>query len=823
MKIIHIAVKQLRRAVFPALAALVAPAVALAQPAPAPGGGAPAVPPRTPSATAPAASRPTTAPLGATEKLRGRLIEEVRVVGNRTIPAAVVRNLIRTREGAKFDPATVDEDYQRVYALRKFANIKPKVEPTETGVIVVFEVEEQPQVTAVVFRGNRAVETETLAQAVDIRSGESIDRSRINAARGSIERIYRDRNHPFAHAELDEKALADGTVLFAITEGPSVRVRKIETIGNRSFSEDKLTDQIKTRHWLWFFRPGTYDPEQIEDDVASIRRFYEEHGFFDVRVGRKLAWSADQSEVQVSFVIDEGVRYKIDTVTFRGNASVPEAEIRKQIKLVEGRFWDTDALKRDVRLIVKAYSPLGFIYQPNEQDPAVARNYLQIRPEPVLRREAGTVGLVYEISEGKPYRVDRVRVRGNERVQDKVFLRELRVVPGQLYNAGELQDAVDRMKATRLVSGVTITPIGDAPDSRDLLVEVQETQTAFFLIGAGLTSNAGVLGNISYEQRNFDISNVPDSWDELFSRKAFTGAGQYFRILVEPGTEQTRARITFEEPWIFDQPFSFRTDLYYSTRQREEWDETRAGLTLTLGHRFNNQWSGRATLRGEDVYVHAIEDPFRRAPEVVASKGHTTLTSLGLAVRRDTTDSRLFPTAGSQTDFAYEYVGAMGGDHHFHKFTLGWNYYQTVNEDLLDRRTVLSYRVDAGYIAGDAPFFERFYGGGLGSIRGFRYRGVSPRQGPEDDPIGGEFSLTGSVELNFPVAGEMLRGVVFVDAGTVESEFKLGTIRSAVGVGIRLTLPLFGQVPIALDVAFPITKDDQDDTRYFSFSLGFVQ
>src|SRR3569623_3788982 len=147
-------------------------------------------------------------------------------------------------------------------------------------------------------------------------------------------------------------------------------------------------------------------------------------------------------------------------VTFRGNNSVSEAEIRKQIKLVEGRYWDADVLKRDVRLVGKAYSPLGFIYQPTETDPAKARDYLQIRPEPVLRREAGTVGLVYDISEGKPFTIGRTRVRGNEKVQDKVFLRELRVAPGQLYNAGEIQDAVDRMKSTRLVSNVTITPIG---------------------------------------------------------------------------------------------------------------------------------------------------------------------------------------------------------------------------------------------------------------------------------------------------------------------------------------------------------------------------
>jgi outer membrane protein assembly factor BamA len=772
--------------------------------------------------TAPAASPASNAP-AASQQFKGRTVEDVRVIGNNAVSTATIRNLIRTREREPFDPATVEEDYQRVYALRKFANVEPRVEPTATGVIVVFQVTEQKQIRTVTFKGNTAVDAEVLRGAVDVKAGESIDRFRVNVARQNIERLYKEKNHPFAEVRVDDDALARGDVIFTITEGPNVRVRRVQILGNHSFTDDKLKDQIKTRHWLWIFRTGTYDADQVEEDVASLRKWYEEHGFFDVRVGRKTTWSADQSEVMVTFLIEEGPHYKVDQISFRGNTTVGEAELRKNLKLVEGRYYDADAMRRDVRNIVRAYSPFGFIYQPNEPDKERAKDYLQVNPQPVLRKEAGTVGLVYDISEGKPFKIGRIRVRGNERVQDKVFLREMRVAPGQLYNSGEIQDAQDRIRATRLVNTATITPIGDDPETRDLLVEVQETQTAFFLIGAGITSNAGVLGNISYEQRNFDISNWPHTFDEALSRRAFTGAGQYFRILLEPGTEQTRARITFEEPWLFDQPYSFRSDIYYSTRQREHWDETRAGAAFTLGHRFTNQFSGRVTARGEDVLVHAIDNPFHRAPEIVAAEGHSTLTSAGVALRYDTTDNRIFPTRGYVVDGAYEYAGAFGGAYDYHKFTLGFNHYQTLREDLLERKTVLSLRADAGYIAGDAPFFEQFYAGGLGSVRGFRYRGISPRSGPDEDPVGGSFSLTGTAEINFPIAGDLLRGVVFADAGTVEEDFKFGTIRTSVGFGVRLTLPIFGQLPLALDFGIPITKDDQDDTRYISFSLGYVQ
>jgi outer membrane protein insertion porin family len=192
--------------------------------------------------------------------------------------------------------------------------------------------------------------------------------------------------------------------------------------------------------------------------------------------------------------------------------------------------------------------------------------------------------------------------------------------------------------------------------------------------------------------------------------------------------------------------------------------------------------------------------------------------SVGITGRRDTTNRGLIPYRGTTSTAGWE---SFFGDYVFQRFTAGFDWYQTISEDLLDRRTVFVLHFDGGYITGDDPFFERFYGGGIGSIRGFAYRGVSPRSGPDDDRIGGIFSLTGTAEVNFPLYENSLRGVVFSDFGTVESDVRIGTIRSSVGAGIRLTLPFLGQVPIAIDFAVPVTKDDEDDTQIISFSLGF--
>jgi outer membrane protein insertion porin family len=795
--------------------ALLVPAAVLAQPAP--------------------TTAPTTAPAlnsSAVSPLAGRTVEGVRVLGNQTVSTAIILNLVRTREGSKFDPATVEEDYQRIYGLKKFANVEAKVEPTATGgVIVAFIVTENQQIKSITFRGNTSIPNTELQPIVEtsIKVGEANDRFRISLAKQAIEGLYRERNFPFAHVDVDTTQLVNGDLVFIITEGPNVRIRKVKFIGNRSFTDDRLKGQIQSKSWIWIFRKGNYDPETVEDDVAALRRFYESKGFFDVRIGRKLVWSPDNTELQINFTVDEGQRYYVDQVIFRGNNNLSDSQIRANLKLLEGRPYDADVLSRDVREVIRAYSPFGFIYQQQSTDPT----YLQIGnprdPEgpvkKVFHAEAGKVDLIYDINEGKPYHVGRILVRENSKTQDKVVLRELRVVPGQLYNSGELQDAEERLKATPYFTRVKITPVGDDPESRDVLVEAddREARTAQFNIGAGVNSNGGIGGNITYEQRNFDITNVPSRLQDIFSGNAFIGAGQTFRISLEPGTQQTNASIRFTEPWIFDQPYSFTGELYLRNRVREDYDDKRLGGRVSLGKRFNYIYSALVTLRAEQVDIDSVHDRPVRAQEILDAEGTSVLTSIGLQLRRDTTNRGLLPSRGTTTTAGIEQAGVLGGDYDFTRFTLSWDGYKTLNEDLLDRRTVLSVHTDLGYIPNDAPFFERFYGGGIGSVRGFAFRGISPRSGPEDDRIGGDFSLTGSVELSYPIAGDSLRGVVFTDVGDVEPEFEIGTIRWSVGAGIRLVLPILGQVPIAIDFAVPISKNSQDDTQFISFSLGFTQ
>ncbi len=795
-------------------------------------------------------------------ELIGRSVVDVRVVGNSQVSSQVILNLVRTHQGDKFDPATVQEDYQRIYRLGRFSDVQAKVEPSGDGVIVVFQVDEEKLIRSIKFTGNTEITSADLQKELELKVGEAIETFRISMAKRAILSLYRSKNFPFVHVDVSmDQVTSTGDVVFKITQGPKVTIRKIAFIGGNTFTYGQLNDNVKTTRWYWIFNPGTYDPDQVDNDVANLARFYRDKGYFEVHVGRKLIFSPNQSELEIDFLINEGMRYKVGRVSFAGNVNLSEAQLRQNMNLVEGKYFDADVMQRDVREMVKAYSPLGYIYDPQEIDPARNADYLKIgNPNQpyaatlVYHMQPGTVDLVYNISEGKPFRIGRIIPKGNSRSQDKLVLRDMHVSPGQLYNSGEIADAMDRLQGTPYFGSPTdrvqITPIGDQPGVRDLLVEVHEQPTAKFNVGGGISSSGGISGEVGFTQRNFDATNVPSSWRDLLSDRAFTGAGQTLSINFSPGTQITSASIQFTEPYVFDQPYSNSDQVYLTKHIQEAWSETRAGGQVTFGKRFNYIWSSSVSLKAEDVKVgdivdfapsdefEVVRDPVTgvpiigpdgkikvqrvspRAPEVLDLAGHSTITNIGFSVRRDTTNHGPLTYKGTDTTFEYDAYGALGGQFDFSRFLVSFSAFQTVADDLLDRRTVLDWRFNGGYITPHAPFYERFYGGGIGSIRGFAYRGVSPREGRDNDPVGGDMSLLGTLELNYPIYGDNLRGVVFSDVGTVEQDIKIYTVRASIGVGVRLVLPILGPAPIALDIAVPILKDSQDHVQYFDFAFG---
>jgi len=610
---------------------------------------------------------------------------------------------------------------------------------------------------------------------------------------------------------LDERALADeARVIYRIVEGPRVRVRRIVLEGARSFAEPRLRMKIRTQRYFWPFRRGIFDEEQADRDALELQRFYHDEGFLDARVGYRLEFDeVAREDLTLVFVIEEGPRYRVEDIRVRGNRAFDAEKIREVMQLKAGDVLRAEKLRADVKRLEGLYGEIGYVAARID----TSYDYLE---------EPGAVILNVDVSENRRSRFGRITIRGNTRTKDEVIRRELRFYPGQYYNTVATRRAETRLMDTGLFNRATITPLEDIDGFREALVEVEEGETINFLFGVGVSTDSGVLGSVTIVNRNFDLFDWPRSWGELFRAQAFRGAGQRLRLQAEPGTELSRFRIDFTEPYLFARPLRFDTSAYLFQRQRESYDEQRLGLVVSLSKRFEEGalagWAIEGAFRLEGVEISNLRP--LAANDILDAKGSSFLTSVKGTVVRDTTDSRLLPTEGYRFTLGWEQVGALGGDHHFGKPFASYAWYKTLRTDIFDRKSVLGVRADMGYIVGDAPVFERFYGGGFGSIRGFDFQGVTPRAGLFHDRIGGKFIVLTGAEYSVPLYGKNLRGVTFIDMGTVEEDFGISSWRVAVGLGLRVHIPFFGPIPMVFDFGFPVVREDRDDTRVFNFSLG---
>jgi outer membrane protein assembly complex protein YaeT len=734
-------------------------------------------------------------------------IARVEVRGNERVPTNRILGQMRLREGSTYTPAAVDEDLKRIYALGDFDNVVIRPEEKPEGVGLVVEVTERPALDRLEFEGNRHFSDKDLADAVGVAAGSVIDRSKLFAGARAIERKYRDAGYHFVHVSLDTNRVEkDRVARYTITEGPQVRISRIEFSGNASLGKSELEKQMESKAYFPIIHSGTLDEDQLDRDIAAVRNYYIDQGFLDVRVDRELDFSPDKTRLVVRVVIEEGPRYHVRSVVLEGVKRFSPALLEKQMDLVPGAPYTADAVKHDATLVRDTYGEVGYI-------DTTVRPSIEFTPEP------GTVDVSFKIEEGRAVRIREIRIENNRVTQDRVVRRELGFFPEEPVNTKRIDEARRRLEGTGLfVPGATqITPLptGD-PDVVDLLVRVEEEQTGNFRFGAGISSDSGLIGNITFSERNFDISAWPKSGEDFRQGTAFRGAGQMFQISLEPGTEVQRYGIDWRDPHVADSDYSLATSLYFYKRIQESYDEGRAGGTVGIGKEIAPGLQAYTNLRLEQINISSID---AGAPQDVKDvAGNSLLTSIEVGLIKDTTDSLLFPTQGYRWKVSVEQAGALGGSYTFTKITADARKYWTVTRDVLDRRSVLSVRGMVGGILGSAPIFERFYAGGLGTIRGFKYRGVGPREG--DTPLGGDFIAMASAEYVFPIYDKNLQGVVFFDTGTVEHDISVSTWRAAVGVGVRFTVPFFGPVPFDINLGFPISKGPGDKTQILSFSIG---
>lgn len=774
------------------------------------------------------------APAGAQQDLQGRAVGAVELValgeeGARVPPAPstaqFANNQIRTSPGAAFDAEIVSSDVARLNRTGLFRSVQSEAELLGDGTVMVrFVLDVQPVIAGVQAVGNNQISDQQIAAQIDVLVGTPVDPFQIDRAARRIEEMYREKGYYSSRVTWDEEELADnGTVVFVIREGEKLKVTGIRFVGNESFADRELRREIETRVARFIVSKGQLDDDQLESDVAAIYSFYRDRGHLDVRVDRRVQPAPNNREAIVEFLIAEGPVYILRDVrvVISDPPEIFTAEqLAARIRIKPGDVYSINTLEDSVTQARAAYYELGY------HDVRIERRELRAQ-------DTAEVDLSFFVRQGEPTKTGEVIIVGNELTQDKVVRRMLQqeqVRPERPLDKTNLDRSKTRLQSARLFENsqveISVAPENpNMPGYRDVIVQVAETNTGEFNIGASVNSDAGVVGQIALVQRNFDLFDTPDTFGDMTSGRAFRGAGQTFRIEALPGTEIQTYRVSLSEPSLFETDLSASGSVFYRTREFREFDEQRYGGRLSLGRNFGTRWAGSLSLRVESIELSDIDND---APvDIFEVEDENIITSLGASLVRQTLDDAFRPTRGTRSEVAIAQAGAAGGDFEYTQLSGEHTIFIPVYEDFLGRRTVLKLNASADYVPqgqDEVPVYERFYLGGR-SFRGFQFRTVSPKGIRNDtgtlgdDPVGGIWRFFAGAEITQPVFEEVLAVAAFVDSGTVEEDFGFEEYRVSVGLGIRLFVPQLSPAPIAFDFGFPLVKQDGDESRLFTFSV----
>lgn len=752
-------------------------------------------------------------------------ITAISLEGLDRLAEAEVLARMQIQVGDLWQPAELDAEYQRLWASGDFLFIEaPNVVEVAGGVSITIRMQEKRQVVEVLFEGLEGLSETVVSEALRTEEGELLDRQSLANDREEIRNRYLQKGYRFVEVETDVSDVAGGKrVLFQVTEGPRVRIGSVFFEGADSFEADLLLGQISSKPRTPPFgipNDGNFIEEQLENDVELLKAFYVRMGHFDaaVSVGNVL-YSSNLEHAEVVFSITEGPRYSIRAVEFNvdGERVFSDEELAKVAGIAAGDNWNGDEIDGATTNLRRLYSE---------------RAYIEARVEPlvVYSLEAFDLVLRFNIVEGKKIHIDEIQIRGNAETRDRVIRRQLVFYPGEEFRTDRVQDSWSNLFRLRYFNNVGVTTEeGTATQSRDVAIEVEEGSTGRALFGIGITTGRGVIGSFSIQKRNFDITDFPTSISDL--PDAFTGGGQNLILEAQPGTEYSRYRLDFSEPNFLETLNSLSLRGYKSAYIREDYIEERGAGEVAVGRQFLFDYN----LRAEVSYRHervSVVDVTSLAPQIVVdSAGTTRISALEMSATYDRRKFRQMIGAvdGWNIRGGFEVAGgSLGEDLDLYRGTLSLGLFKTVFQEDEELRHIITFKNNLAWEEpyGDTsfvPVFERFYLGGAGTLRGFKYRGVGPRENGR--PLGGTKRHYGSLEYTWPLAENTVRGILFVDYGNLSEEssgFQLDEYRVAGGVGVQVNVPFFGQpLPISLTWADAIQSQATDVPQQFLFDIGW--
>ncbi|OOP54811.1 MAG: outer membrane protein assembly factor BamA [Candidatus Brocadia carolinensis] len=753
---------------------------------------------------------------------RRKLLKKIEIRGTQRISPTAIRSSIRVKEGDRYNPLAVTQDVDAIWSLGFFDNIEVEVEELVDGLKLIFVVTERAVIDDIQFVGNEKIKTKKLQKQIEIKKGDYLKHYLLKLDEDKIKELYIKKcfNRVQVHAE-SKSVNGETVVIFNIDEGPKIRISKIAFEGNTGFKRRKLLKQMETRQKRFpaFIFPGRFDAKKFEADIEKVKEFYMNNGWLDVDVGWDITYGDDHKKMYITLHVKEGERYSVENLSIEGAALFTDEELREKLKLQEGGPFFLDAVDKDTYQLRLMYGEQGYITT-------------GVKEKHTFSSEGPKVNVFFTIEERNRHYIEKIKVTGNDKTRDNVIRRQLTFYPGEKLDTEKIRDSQRRLTNTGYFDMESGMPAGinfeqgSAPDKQNIVVDVKEGRTGMLRFGGGFGANVGMFGDISYTDRNFDVTDLPKSWDDFLQGNAFRGAGEILTLRFSPGFERTEMLASLTNPSVFDSPYSAGASLFNYLRWYRDYEQKELGSRISLGRELQRDLFVKLSPEFNviDISKRDGEDEEDVPQDVLDAEGSYLKAGITLSANTNKTDNFLAPTKGYQGESSIEVAGL---DVDIVKYKFQATRFKTLFEVPKWGKHVFAYGGTFGIAestsAEDVPIFERFYAGGYGSLRGFRFRGVSPVDAKTNDQIGGDVLILLNAEYLIPIYKDMVRAAIFTDSGKADEsagDINFDRFRLSSGAGLRLSVPFLGRSTISIDYGIPIVKEDEDETEAFSFNFG---
>lgn len=729
-------------------------------------------------------------------------------------PKTVLKKM-RSKEGDPFSQIIFDNDLKTL--AEEYDRVEPSIEVYNGQVYINMKLYIRPEINAIRWHGNKHLSTSTLKKELNIKPKTIFNRIAFNKAFNKVKELYLKKG--YFEAQLSYQVVQDPKtqkvdIDIDIKEGRSGRVNDILFKGFTPEEESELLTMIYTKKYFlltsWFTGYGNYNEEAVEQDRLSVYNFLQDRGYADAKVDICVKESKTDGRIEVEIIAERGQIYHFGNITFDGNTLFSDKEIEAIFSARPDEVYSPERLRQTVQSIKDLYGRKGYI------DTSVQYEAQLVEDQPLYN-------VHFQIEEGQAYKIGLIRVIGNVQTEARVILRESLLIPGETFDSARLKATQRRLENMGYFKSVNVYAVRTQDDLslgdnyRDVYIEVVETTTGNVSLFMGFSSADNVFGGLDLTETNFNYKGVT----RIFRRglSAVRGGGEYLHARASFGVKQRSYSVSWLNPYFLETlwRFGFEVNVTHSQLQSNDYDIDTYGGSVYASYPLTYFWTFGTRYRIKNAQID-LDLPSKKE-ERQQDNASGIISGIGASISYDSTDSALRPHNGLRSIFDTEFVG-LGGHSTFFRVGFNNNYYTQ-----LWRYGIMKYHFDCRFIFPfwktskplEIPISERFFLGGVASVRGYKDFDLGPHFSNKD-PTGGISSSLISIEYLQEVF-KFLDLFVFIDAGSVSlKRFEFGTYRMSYGFGARVDV--MGKLPLILGLGFPVNPQNKHQVRKFFFSMG---